>query len=67
MTPPVPAQTRDEDEPLHMSRQEWEQAQRHALNELGMTYEQLAEEARRRDFSSARARRLWVIIGDSRP
>lgn len=63
--PPVPAQTRTDDEPIRMTREEWDQAKRRALAELGMTFEDLAEEARRREFRNARARRLWVIIGGS--
>lgn len=65
--PAVPAQIRTDDEPTRMSPDEWSQAVQRALSELGMTYEQLAEEARQRDFRSARARRLWVIIGGPRP
>jgi hypothetical protein len=50
---------------IYMSRKEYEEARSRALADLGMTYEELADEARRRDFSSGRARALWVMIGEA--
>jgi hypothetical protein len=47
-----------------MSPEEYHGARKRALAELGMTYDELAEEARRRDFSSGIARELWVMIGE---
>jgi hypothetical protein len=47
-----------------MTPAEWEHARSRALAELGMSYEELADEARQRDFRSRRARTLWVIIGE---
>lgn len=35
-----------------------------ALRRCGMTFDQLAAEARSGDFSSMRARLAWVAIGD---
>lgn len=66
MTPPLPVQAHpvDECEPIEFTPEQWLRARQQALDELGMTYEELAEEARRGDFRSHRARTLWVIIGE---
>jgi hypothetical protein len=48
---------------LHMTGTQWRLAKRRALGEVGMTYEELADCARRRDYPSSRARVLWVVIG----
>lgn len=47
-----------------MTPAEWHAARERELNELGMTYDELAEEARRHEFRSSQARMLWVIIGE---
>lgn len=46
-----------------LSQAEFEAAARRALADLGLTYEQLAEQARRGDFGSSQAHALWVSIG----
>lgn len=52
------------DDPLIVVPQvEFEAAARRALADLGLTYDQLAEQARRRDFTSSAAHALWVSIG----
>ncbi|MFF6791086.1 hypothetical protein ACFY9C_18650 [Streptomyces filamentosus] len=38
---------------------------RRELAELGLTYDELRDQARRRDFSSAQANSLWALIGDA--
>lgn len=38
-------------------------AARQALEELGLTYAELEDQAQRRDFTSAQAHALWVSIG----
>lgn len=43
--------------------EEWRAAAEARLAELGLTYEQLAKEAREGNFSSTAARKLWVLIG----
>jgi hypothetical protein len=48
-----------------MSQGEWKIAVDDALARLQLTYQQLAEMTRRRDFSSVEAHKLWVSIGDS--
>jgi hypothetical protein len=52
-------------EVIEISDQEYEKAVRDALHELGLTYAQLRAQARKGDFQSARARRLWLTIGQA--
>lgn len=64
--PPVPIQTDPADDVMiYMTREEYDAARARALAELGLTYDQLADQARRRDFLNGRARELWVIIGEA--
>ena len=56
-------QARSDVEVIEITDQEYDQAVRAALRELGLTYAQLREQARRGDFKSGRARRLWLTIG----
>lgn len=53
----------DDDLVVMVSDEDFHAAAREALAELGLTYEQLREQARERDFCSARAHALWVSIG----
>ncbi|MGV9588226.1 hypothetical protein [Streptomyces tendae] len=46
-----------------VSAEEFRVAAQQALDELGLTYGELEEQARGRDFSSAAAHALWVSIG----
>ena len=50
-------------EVIEISDDEYSQAVQEALRDLGMTYAQLRAQARKGDFQSARARRLWLTIG----
>lgn len=50
-------------EVVHMTQREWDEAQAVALAKLGMTYDELAAEARAGDFRSTEAHKLWVTIG----
>jgi hypothetical protein len=43
--------------------EEWEAYKLAALQQLGITYEELARQARESDFQSPEARHLWVVIG----
>ncbi|MGC5018034.1 hypothetical protein [Micromonospora sp. DT47] len=52
---------------IEMSQAEWQEAARRALDKLHLTYQQLAEMARRRDFSSLEAQKLWMSIGNTQP
>lgn len=48
----------------YVSREEWEEAKRLRLEELGLTYEELRDMARRSDFSTIDALKAWVVFGD---
>ena len=50
-------------EVIEISDDEYNQAVQEALRYLGMTHAQLRAQARKGDFQSARARRLWLTIG----
>jgi hypothetical protein len=54
----------DDVEIIEMSPTEYARAAANALNDLGLTYEQLAAQARSAQFTSLRARQLWLLIGD---
>jgi hypothetical protein len=60
-------QAYDDVEVSRPSRDEWEAFKDEALAELGLTYQELEQQARDRAFTSPEARRLWVVIGDERP
>lgn len=49
---------------LRPTAREWRDARDKALAEAGLTYAQLAEQARTRNFESASALSLWVTFGD---
>ena len=50
-----------------MTRHEWVETVNKSLDELGLSFDQLAEEARTRDFSSDDAHKVWVMTGGQRP
>jgi hypothetical protein len=52
-------------EVIELSRDEYEKTARAELQRLGLTYEQLAQQARTRQFTSQDARRVWLAIGGS--
>lgn len=45
-----------------LDEEEYAAAKQHALDSLGLTYEQLAEQARERRFSSFEARKVWLLV-----
>ncbi|MGW4825148.1 hypothetical protein ACWEP4_41175 [Streptomyces sp. NPDC004227] len=53
----------DDETVIVVSEDEFRVAAQRALADLGLTYTELAEQARRRDFTSAQAHALWVSIG----
>ncbi|MGW4786134.1 hypothetical protein [Streptomyces sp. NPDC004230] len=53
----------DDETVIIVSEDEFRVAAQHALANLGLTYAELEEQARRRDFNSAQAHALWVSIG----
>jgi hypothetical protein len=52
-------------EVIKLSRAEYKRTVKAELQRLGVTYDQLAEQARTRQFMSEDARRLWLAIGGS--
>lgn len=53
----------DDDVITELSEEEFREAAYAALDRLSLTYAELRDMARRRDFSSAQAQSLWVSIG----
>jgi hypothetical protein len=53
-------------EVIEQTREEWDAAVASDLARLGLTYDELAEQARTEDFSSDSARWIWMVIGDCR-
>jgi pyrroloquinoline quinone (PQQ) biosynthesis protein C len=53
----------DDDVITELSEEEFREAAYAALERLDLTYAQLRDMARRRDFCSAQAQSLWVSIG----
>ncbi len=51
---------------VEMSEEEWSSAVEQGLARLHLTYRQLADMARRRDFCSIEAQKLWMSIGETR-
>ncbi|GAA3760854.1 MULTISPECIES: hypothetical protein [Micromonospora] len=52
---------------IEMSDDEWRVAVEQELDQLHLTYGQLADMAERRDFCSVEAQKLWMSIGNTRP
>ncbi|MEU2610623.1 hypothetical protein ABZ570_03415 [Micromonospora sp. NPDC007271] len=48
-----------------MNPAEWRENAQAALKRLGLSYEDLQQQARDRNFVSTAARKLWVLIGDT--
>jgi hypothetical protein len=53
----------DDVQVIELSESEWDSAVRRSLKDLRLTMEELAEQARTGNFSSLRARKLWLTIG----
>lgn len=53
----------DDETVIIVSEEEFRESARRALANLGLTYAELEDQARSRDFSSAQAHALWVSIG----
>ena len=51
-------------EVIELDRAEYDAVVAAALKDVGMTYKQLARQARSGRFSSMRARKLWLAIGE---
>ncbi len=53
-------------EVIELSRAEYDRTVTAELRRLGLTYDQLAEQGRTRQFTSEDGRRLWLAIGARR-
>ena len=53
----------DDIEIIHLTPAEWDQALQNSLDDLDLTWEELVEQAKTGDFSSLRARKLWLMAG----
>jgi hypothetical protein len=53
-------------EVIELTREEWDALAAAELARLGLSYEELAEQARTDDFSCPDARRVWLAIGGLR-
>ncbi len=51
---------------IEMTGDEWRDAVEQELEQMHLTYRQLAEMAERRDFCSVEAQKLWMSIGNTR-
>lgn len=51
----------DEIEVINMTDAEWDQALASSLGEIGLTWDQLTEQAKTGGFSSLKARQLWLM------
>lgn len=66
VTPPLAAQVSDDDiEVVILTPAEQRRAVQRVLNELGLTREDLREQARQGRFVSVRAQQLWMAAGGS--
>lgn len=48
---------------VEMTPEQWVVAKREALDELGMTWDELREEARTHRFRSYEAQQVWMVLG----
>jgi hypothetical protein len=53
----------DEIEVINMTDAEWNQALARSLARVGLTWDQLAAQARYGEFESLEAKQLWLIAG----
>lgn len=56
----------DDDPLIRLTEAEWQHALAVALDRLGLTYEELQQQAADDEFSSGNAQALWVVIGGRR-
>lgn len=62
----VPDKLPDDVEVIELDGAGYDRAVNASLRELGLTYRQLERQARAGNFSSLRARKLWLAIGELR-
>jgi hypothetical protein len=46
-----------------MSVEEWREAGARALKRLGISYAELEDQAKNKNFASTAARKLWMLVG----
>ncbi|GIH72979.1 MULTISPECIES: hypothetical protein [Sphaerimonospora] len=49
-------------EVIELTAEEYEAATRRMLEELGVTYDELARQAKERRFDSLRHRKVWLLV-----
>lgn len=49
---------------IEMDPDQWAEAKKTALEDLGMTWEELRQEAAGRNFRSYEAQQVWMVLGD---
>jgi hypothetical protein len=49
-------------EVIKLTSEEYQRAVQNTLDRLGLSYEELEEQARRDDFVSLRARKVWLLV-----
>ncbi|MBM0257271.1 hypothetical protein [Micromonospora sp. 4G55] len=54
-------------EVTELSDEEWRLAAKRGLARLNLTFDQLAEQARKRRFQDTEALKLWQVLGGERP
>lgn len=52
-------------EVISMSTEEWKASAQRALEKLGLTYDELKQQAESGRFDSIEARKLWMMIGET--
>ncbi|MET8160216.1 hypothetical protein ABZT47_27965 [Sphaerisporangium sp. NPDC005289] len=52
----------DDVEVIELTHEEYEAAKEQALHGLGVTYDELARQAKERRFDSLQHRKLWLLI-----
>lgn len=55
--------TSDDDVVVELTTEEYETAKGKALRRIGLTYDQLADQARHHNFESSQAQAVWSVIG----
>jgi hypothetical protein len=53
-------------EVIELSPADFKKAKKAALESIGLTYRELARQAKRGEFSSPRAHKVWIAIGGHR-
>lgn len=60
----LPREPAEDIEVIELDRAQYDDAVKASLREVGLTYPQLRAQARKGRFTSLRARKLWLAIGE---